>query len=123
MSATESRSSSLELGSAEIARRRPRFVLTRSWRRVVILGALLGCVFLVAVLAPVIMPQDPFKVSIRDRLKPPGYVSDDGRLFLFGSDAVGRDMLSRVILGSQMSLLIAVSAVLIAAVTGSLIGL
>lgn len=123
MNAKESDSSALSLGAIGPARPRPRFVLTKSWRRVLILGALLGCVFLVAILAPVLMPQDPFRVSIRDRLKPPGYVAEDGRLFLLGTDAVGRDMLSRVILGSQMSLLIAVCAVLIAALTGSLIGL
>ena len=102
---------------------RSRLALNRNWLRVVAIGALLSCIFLVAILAPWIMPQDPLKVSIRDRLKPPGYVAEDGRMFILGTDAVGRDVLSRVILGSQLSLLISVSAVLIAAVIGSTIGL
>jgi peptide/nickel transport system permease protein len=97
--------------------------MNKNWRRVFIIGALLICVVLVAVLAPVLMPQDPFKVSIRDRLKPPGYTAEDGRLFILGTDAIGRDMLSRIILGSQMSLLISFSAVSIAAVIGSIVGL
>jgi peptide/nickel transport system permease protein len=97
--------------------------LTRSWRRAIILGAILGGIFLVAISASFITPQDPFKVSVRDRLKPPGYVSDTERLFILGTDGVGRDVLSRVLLGSQTSLLISVCAVAIAAVTGSAIGL
>jgi len=97
--------------------------MNKSWRRVSIIGALLVGIVLVAVLAPVLMPQDPFKVSIRDRLKPPGYTAEDGRLFILGTDAIGRDMLSRIILGSQLSLLISFSAVLIAAVIGSIVGL
>lgn len=100
-----------------------RLRLTRSWRRAITLGVMLAGIFLVALFAPALTPQDPLKVSVRDRLKPPGYVSDTGRLFAFGADGVGRDVLSRVILGSQMSLLIAVCAVAIAAVTGSTIGL
>jgi peptide/nickel transport system permease protein len=110
----------------EALRRSPRqqwHGLTRSWRRAVILGAILGGIFLVGIAAPVITPQDPFKVSVRDRLKPPGFVSDTDRLFILGTDGVGRDVLSRVLLGSQTSLLISVCAVAIAAVTGSTIGL
>jgi peptide/nickel transport system permease protein len=116
----------IQTNKVEIPHRSPRqhwLGLTRGWRRAVILGALLGGIFLVAVSAPVISPQDPFKVSVRDRLKPPGFVSDTDRLFILGTDGVGRDILSRVLLGSQTSLLISVCAVAIAAVTGSAIGL
>ncbi len=99
------------------------FGLSRPWRRTVPLGALLACIFLVGIIAPLLTPQDPFKVSVRDRLKSPGSVSDSGTVFVLGTDSVGRDVLSRVILGSRMSLLLAVSAVLISAVLGSCIGL
>ncbi len=99
------------------------FGLNRSWHRVILLGAMLSGIFLVAILAPFLTPQDPFKIAIGQRLKPPGFVSADGSLFLLGTDAVGRDVLSRIILGSQLSLTISVSAVLIAAGIGSLVGL
>jgi len=111
----------------QVATRRSIFALwanlNRPWRRAVVLGGLLAAIFCVGIFAAFITPQDPFKVSVRDRLKAPGYVSDTGRVFLLGTDGVGRDVFSRVILGSQMSLLIAASAVLIAAVLGSVVGL
>lgn len=106
---------------SELRRKRPR--LDRKWQRVLVMGTLLLCIALVAILAPILTPQDPFKVSVQDRLEAPGYVAGDGRLFLLGTDGVGRDVLSRVILGSRLSLLISVCAVLISAVTGSIIGL
>jgi peptide/nickel transport system permease protein len=84
---------------------------------------LLLAIFLVAVLAPVLAPHDPYKVSIRDRLESPMYQSEGGALFVLGTDAVGRDILSRMIVGSRLSLLIAVSAVTIAVISGSTVGL
>ncbi len=111
-------------GDSESAiRRKPRPRLTRSWQRVLVLGTLLACVYLVALLAPVLAPHDPLRVSIADRLKPPGYVAADGGLHLLGTDGVGRDVLSRVLMGSRLSLLISICAVLIAAGVGSLVGL
>ena len=112
---------SKKTGIGQVSWRRPR--LSRSWRRALLMGVLLGSVFLLALLAPNLTPHDPFKVSIGTRLKPPGFLAEDGRLFLLGTDGVGRDVLSRVILGSRLSLLIAICAVLIAAITGSSIGL
>lgn len=44
--------------------------LSRPWRRAAMLGTLLACIFLVGIFAPLLTPQDPFKVSVRDRLKP-----------------------------------------------------
>jgi peptide/nickel transport system permease protein len=102
-------------------RRRPR--LNRNWRRVLVRGTLVLCILLVAVLAPLLVPHDPGKVSITTRLKPPLFQAQDGRFFVLGTDGVGRDVLSRVIAGSRMSLLIAASAVAIAALLGSSIGL
>lgn len=112
---------SQEQGQAQLSRRRRRPAKTR--RRVLITGSLVGMIFLVAVFAPLLTPHDPYKVSVSDRLKPPGYVSKDGELFLLGTDGVGRDVLSRIILGTRPSLGISVSAVLIAGIFGSLIGL
>jgi peptide/nickel transport system permease protein len=103
--------------------KKKRFKLNRTWRRAIVLGAVLLAIFVIAILAPLLTPQDAFKVSLRDRLKGPGHVSADGRTFLLGTDGVGRDVLSRVLLGSQMSLLISVCAVLISAVSGGILGL
>jgi len=97
--------------------------LNRAWRRSLIRGVLLLCIVGVAILAPFLTPHDPNKVAIGARLQGPGYRTDDGKLFLLGTDGVGRDVLSRVLVGSRLSLLIAVSAVLIAALLGSTVGL
>lgn len=101
----------------------PRRTLSRPWQRALVRGSLLLLIVLVAAFAPLLTPQDPYAVSLRDRLKPPMYTSEDGRLFVLGTDAVGRDVLSRIIMGARPSLVIAFSAVVIAALIGSAIGL
>ena len=103
--------------------KRKRIKLNRNWRRVVVLGSLLVLIYLVAVFAPYLTPHDPYQVSVRDRLKPPGFVSQKYGLFLLGTDGVGRDVLSRVILGARPSLFVATSAVVLAGVFGSTLGL
>ena len=70
--------------------------------------ALLG---VVAAAAPWLAPQDPIRQSLRGRLSPPTLEGADGRSHLFGTDHLGRDVLSRVIYGSRVSLVIGFSAV------------
>ena len=76
--------------------------------------------FLVAVLAPVIAPYDPTAINLQNILAPPSSEH------LFGTDQLGRDVLSRMIWGSRISLLVGfVStgiAVLIGMALGSLAG-
>ena len=110
-------------GPSQLTPKQRRMKLGRTWRRAIVLGTVLFAIFVVAIVAPWITPQNPFTVSVGDRLEGPGHVSADGRTFVLGTDGVGRDVLSRVILGSQMSLGIAVCAVLISAVSGSILGL
>jgi dipeptide transport system permease protein len=91
-------------------------------------GAVVGLfVFLllviVAVFAPVLAPHDPTQ-QFRDALLTPPAWQEGGRPeFLLGTDAVGRDMLSRLIYGAQYSLFIGVVVVSIALVGGIIIGL
>ena len=91
-------------------------------------GAVIGMwVFLVlvfvAVFAQVIAPHDPTQ-QYRDALLIPPFWQDDGQArFLLGTDAVGRDMLSRLIHGAQYSLFIGIVVVAIALVGGIFVGL
>lgn len=91
-------------------------------------GAVIGLVVfvllvLIAFLAPVLAPHSPTQ-QYRDALLVPPIWQDGGRSgFLLGTDAVGRDMLSRLIYGSQYSLFIGVVVVSIALVGGIVIGL
>lgn len=90
-----------------IAAVRPRFALGYFIVAVMVLSALF---------APLIAPHDPVFADPVRFLEPPG--GD----FLFGSDAVGMDVFSRVLYAPRIDLTIAVSATLISAVIGSLIG-
>jgi len=85
----------------------------------------LGFVALMAVLA-VIAPwivQDPERQSLRTRLKPATLEGADGRPHFLGTDALGRDVLARVIYGSRVSLVVGLSAVLVGGIIGSVLGL
>ncbi len=78
---------------------------------------------LVAVFAQVIAPHDPTQ-QYRDALLVPPFWQEGGRAsFLLGTDAVGRDMLSRLIYGAQYSLFIGIVVVAIALIGGIFVGL
>ncbi|MDS9467469.1 ABC transporter permease subunit [Paracoccus sp. MBLB3053] len=91
-------------------------------------GAVFGlAVFLLlvalALFAPLIAPHDPTH-QYRDALLIPPFWQEGGRIdFLLGTDAVGRDMLSRLIYGAQYSLFIGIVVVAIALTGGIIIGL
>jgi peptide/nickel transport system permease protein len=76
-----------------------------------------------AVVAPWVLPQDPERQSLRARLKPPTLEGADGRAHLLGTDHLGRDVLTRVIYGSRVSLVIGLAAVLVGGLIGSSLGL
>jgi len=71
----------------------------------------------VAILAPAIAPHPPNEGDLGERLKPPSMEH------WLGTDALGRDILSRIIYGARVSLQIQVVAVLIALVLGTLLGM
>ena len=87
--------------------------------RLAALGALmLAIAILMALSAPVLAPHDPAAVSLVDRLRPP---LASGHFF--GTDALGQDVLSRVIFGARVSLVVGFSAVAISGVIGITLGL
>ncbi|MFJ4291978.1 ABC transporter permease [Cupriavidus sp. NPDC089707] len=73
---------------------------------------------LMALLAPMLMPADPYASSILKRLKPIGTEH-----FPLGTDELGRDMLSRLMLGARLSLFMGITPVLLAFVIGSGLGI
>jgi peptide/nickel transport system permease protein len=78
----------------------------------------LGAIVLLALAAPILPLADPNATSLAERLQP---AFSDGHLL--GTDHLGRDILARLLWGSQVSLLVGVSASVIAAFFGSMIGL
>ncbi len=71
---------------------------------------------LMAIFAPLIAPYNPNRISLREKLAPPSLKHP------FGTDEVGRDLLSRVIYGSRISLQVGIVVVLLAGIPGILIG-
>lgn len=83
-------------------------------------------VVLVALLGPLIVPQDPYSLaglSLADAYRPPAWVEGGAASFFFGTDQQGRDILSAVVYGSRVSLFIGFVGVFFAAAFGILVGL
>ncbi|MDR1080566.1 MAG: ABC transporter permease [Deltaproteobacteria bacterium] len=80
-------------------------------------GMIVLCLFLVSWLAPVLASFDPDKVQVRQRLKPPGTAGH-----VLGTDSLGRDVMSRLIWGSRVSLKVGFVAVGIATLIGLVLG-
>ncbi len=97
--------------------RRRKIVRAIKNNRTTLVGIVLTFfVLLVALLAPWLAPFDPIHQDISIGDLPPGPVH------ILGTDSYGRDVLSRIILGTRVSLTISLSAVGIAMVIGSLVG-
>jgi ABC-type dipeptide/oligopeptide/nickel transport system permease subunit len=75
-----------------------------------------------AILAPAISPYDPLKQNLRDSKMPPAWSAEGSREHPFGTDNLGRDILSRVIFGTRVSLTVGFFGVLIAGTLGLVIG-
>lgn len=86
-------------------------------------GAVLVLVFLMAILAPVIAPHDPYHQELTQRLIPPIWSENGTWRHPLGTDNLGRDYFSRAVYGCRISLLIGFACVLVAAVIGAGLGL
>lgn len=91
-------------------------------------GAVIGLyVFLtliiLAVLAPLIAPHNPIEQARDALLVPPFWVEGGQWTYLLGTDAIGRDILSRLLYGARFSLFIGVVVVTIALIGGVVVGL
>jgi peptide/nickel transport system permease protein len=91
-------------------------------RRVIWGGLFLCLIVLVAGLADFLSPANPLTNSLDNRLRPPFTMTADGH-YILGGDALGRDILSRVIWGARISLAIGLTAVLVAGAIGITLGL
>jgi len=94
-----------------------------TWRRfrknkLAMTGLVILCIIIaIAILAPVIAPYSPVEQHLEDRLQPPS------SKYLFGTDELGRDILSRVLYGTQIALRVGVLVALISAAIGVTLGL
>lgn len=82
-----------------------------------------AALILIAIFAPLIAPHNPDNQNTSFLLTPPAWQAGGTWRFILGTDAVGRDILSRLIFGSRFSLFIGVVVVSIAMAAGVTIGL
>jgi dipeptide transport system permease protein len=80
-------------------------------------------VIILAVLAPVVAPHSPILTNSTAFLRPPVWQQGGSWSYPLGTDAIGRDMLSRLIYGARLSLLIGISVVAISIAVGTVLGL
>ncbi len=78
---------------------------------------------LMAIFAPFVVPHDPYDSDLLRRLQPPAWL-DGGEIgYLLGCDALGRDILSRIIYGARVSIFVGVAVTGLAAAFGTMLGL
>ena len=103
---------------ANKAKKRRQFIKALFSRKIVLVSAcIVMLIILVAVFAYQIMPFDPNKPAVRERNQGPSAAH------LLGTDEFGRDVLSRIIIGSRVSLIVGVLAVIIACIIGTTLGM
>lgn len=84
--------------------------------------AIVATIVIVALVAPYATPFDPDAQDIMLRLKPPGTDTGDG-VHLLGTDALGRDVLSRLMVAARVSLLVGFASVVVSGAIGVTLGL
>ena len=83
---------------------------------------LVGLVIFMALFGAYISPHDATEHDLRARFKPPGFVGKNG-VYVLGTDQLGRDILSRAIVGSRVSVVVGLASVVIAGTIGVIYGL
>lgn len=114
--------------AAEPAAARSRGATWRRFRRnpnVIVGTVIIVLLILIAVFAPALTPMDPLQQNVWERYAQPQGLFVDGKLnghYILGADELGRDVLSRLIMGTRVSLLVAFLATGISLVAGVLLG-
>jgi dipeptide transport system permease protein len=85
--------------------------------------AVIIVLFVIAALADVVSPHSPILTDNRVFLKPPFWQAGGSLAYPLGTDAIGRDMLSRLVHGARLSLLIGIAVVTVSVIAGTILGL
>jgi peptide/nickel transport system permease protein len=100
-----------------------RFAALRTEGFPVIASSILGGLLFVAIFANVLAPHDPEVGALGERFRPPVWQQGGSEKFLLGSDHLGRDVLSRLIFGARVSIVVGFTAVIVAGVLGTGLGI
>jgi peptide/nickel transport system permease protein len=85
--------------------------------------AIMLATILIATFAPLLTPYDPYAQDLSQRLIPPVWAAKGSWAHFFGTDAMGRDYLTRLMYGARISLTIGFGAATIAGIIGTSLGL
>jgi ABC-type dipeptide/oligopeptide/nickel transport system permease subunit len=80
-------------------------------------------IILMCFLIPAFLKYDPLEMNLAERLLPPDWFSTAEDSHFFGTDALGRDVLTRLLVGGRTSIIIALSVALITTIIGLFVGL
>ena len=100
-----------------------RFALVRLEGFPVLPTLILVGITFVAIFANVLAPYDPEIGSLGARFRPPAWQTGGSAEYLFGTDHLGRDVLSRLIFGARVSMVVGFTAVIFAGVVGTVLGI
>jgi len=89
----------------------------------VIPGIILFLLLFGAAFAPLLEPFDPLKVDLRERNSPPSWFTDGSEKYFLGGDPVGRDILSRIIESTRITVAVVFFSITVGIVTGTALGL
>ena len=105
--------------------------LTIAWRLaalrtggfpVMAVAILLG-LLIVAIFADALAPSNPEVGRLGERFRPPAWQTDGSARNLLGTDHIGRDVLSRLIYGTRVSMIVGLTAVIVAGLVGTVLGI
>ncbi len=115
----------IQIDAPVVATAEPSRLLRRVLRHkgLLIGSAIFGVIVLIALLAPLIAPHDPYAQDLNNRLVPPIWYERGTWVHPLGTDNLGRDYLSRTLYGAQISLLIGLAVMLISGTIGTALGL
>ncbi len=104
--------------------RQMMFQHAKTHRGLMLGGFVIAVIVLVALLAPLIAPHDPYAQMLSRKLIPPVWFDSPKTTWdhILGTDHLGRDYLSRLMYGARISLMIGFSAMLISGVIGTILG-
>ncbi len=97
-------------------------VLNRKTRKPYISVTLIGILIITGIFGPLFSPYDPAANSLTEKFLPPFFQEGGSFKHILGTDQLGRDILSRLIQGSRVSLIVAAAAILIGCIVGTGLG-
>jgi len=86
-------------------------------------AAIILLLFICALFSPWIAPHDPIEQNLASALKPPFWEKGGTTAHLLGTDNLGRDILSRIVYGSRVSIIVGFAGVLLSGVVGMFLGI